>query len=416
MALDILLSAFACDPYFGSDEEVGWQWARELSQRGHRVTVLTRQSHQRDIEKGVAELGRCQNVHFVYHDLPGLHKWLSRLNRRNQIYYYFWQWSARRKVAALLRQKHIDLIHHVTWVSFRQPSFLGGMGVPFVFGPVSGGDEFPLSYARAFSGKERFVEVARVALNRLVRWDPFMRRTFAQADQLYFTSRSHLSLVPGWAAAKAGIELAIASLPSQTLPARAHTMDPARPRFVFAGRCIGWKGLDIGLQAFALVLKAIPGATLTVIGDGTERARWQAMAQELGVAQAIEWAGWVPKAQVLQRYSEYDILFYPSLRDSGGFVVLEALQHGLPVLCFALGGPGQVVTAQCGAPVAPAPTPGAAAQAFAQGAVTLVAQYAGQPDMREACHHRAGEFTWDALVSRIYQIASPDTRGAHTPH
>jgi glycosyltransferase involved in cell wall biosynthesis len=416
MALDILLSAFACDPYFGSDEEVGWQWARELSQRGHRVTVLTRQSHQTDIEKGVAETGHCRDVHFVYHDLPALHKWLSRFNRRNQIYYYFWQWRARRKVASLLQKNHFDLIHHITWVSFRQPSFLGGLGVPFIFGPVSGGDEFPLRYAQAFSRKERFVEVARVALNRLVRWDPFMRRTFTQADQLYFTSRSHLCLVPNWAAAKAGVELAIASLPSQALPPCTHAMDPARPRFVFAGRCIGWKGLDIGLQAFARVLQTIPGATLTVIGDGDERSRWQAMAQALGVAHAIEWAGWVPKAQVLQRYPDYDILFYPSLRDSGGFVVLEALQHGLPVLCFALGGPGQVVTASCGIPVEPAPTPEAAAEDFARGAIALVAQYAAHPDMREACHHRANEFTWDALVSRIYQIATPNTRDAQTPH
>jgi glycosyltransferase involved in cell wall biosynthesis len=296
MNLRILLSAFACDPYFGSDEEVGWQWVRELSSRGHDVTVLTRASHQASIEKCIQETGDCKNVHFVYHDLPTLHSLLRRINRRNQIYYYFWQWSLRKVVKLILREKKFDVIHHITWVSFRQPSFLGGMGVPFYFGPVSGGDEFPLRYSIAFSTKEQFIESARVFLNRLVRWDPFMRRTFQQADKIFLTSRCHLALVPPAAAKKASIELAIASPPTRKAVTRSKQFDPTRPRFLFVGRCIAWKGMDIGLLAFHRILQSTPEATLTVIGDGHERARWEDQANKLGIENSILWKGWIPRS------------------------------------------------------------------------------------------------------------------------
>ena len=208
----VLLSAFACDPYFGSDEEVGWQWARQLSDRGFDVSVVTRKSHKTAIEAHVAKTGECARVRFIYVDLDGLHAILKRVNRRNHLYYYIWQWCAFKAAVAAHRESRFDLVHHVTWVSFRQPSFMWALGIPFIFGPVAGGDEIPKGYAQAFSARQRGIEFLRGTLNAVVRFDPMMRLTYARASRIFLTSEGHRKRLPAAAAASSSARLRTLSL------------------------------------------------------------------------------------------------------------------------------------------------------------------------------------------------------------
>jgi glycosyltransferase involved in cell wall biosynthesis len=398
----ILLSAFACDPYYGSDEEIGWQWARELSGRGLDVTLLTRRSHQAAIERGIEETGQCRSVHFEYIDIDWLHSIVRHINRRNHLYYYAWQavafWRAR-KLHAL---QPFALIHHVTWYSFRQPSFMGLIGAPFYFGPVAGGDEIPPGYTDDFSFKEKVFEAVRRFSNALVRFDPLMCLTFATATRIYFTSKAHLPRVSSSAAAKAAIEFGIGC----DLPAVAAVPDKPRTehgnRLLFVGRCIGWKGMDIGLRIFAQVHKQRPSVSLTVIGDGVERKRWMTKAQSMGLGDAIEWRGWVEKNELQKIYSQYDVFFFPSLRDSGGFVVLEALQCGLPVVCFNLGGPGVVVDETCGQAVVAQDDVAVTVNRFADAVIHVLNLSAAAHDWKTHCIKRVENFTWESLIRRIY--------------
>lgn len=402
----VLLSAFACDPYFGSDEEVGWQWAKHLARRDIDVTVMTRLSHKAAIEQEVARTGEFGKLRFAYVDMPRLHRVLSKINRRNQLYYYAWQWRAWREAARLHQAKPFTLVHHVTWVSFRQPSLMWKLGVPLIFGPVAGGDEIPPGYSQRFSLRQRLVEQARSALNALVRFDPFMRQTYAHARRVYFTSAAHLARVPAFVAAKARVELAIGVEDKAFAPKPpAHSGE----RLLFVGRAIGWKGMDIGLDVFAKALAKRPGLQLTVVGDGEDLPRWRAQAQALGVAHAVAWRGWLPKHEVAAVYAEHDVLFYPSLRDSGGFVVLEALEAGLPVVCFALGGPGVIVDDQVGAAVPAQPDLALTTHHFAEKLLEVVDRLKTDPGLPAACAEHARRFSWQALCARIYDDIAENT-------
>jgi glycosyltransferase involved in cell wall biosynthesis len=403
MTFRVLLSAFACDPIFGSDEEVGWQWAKQLSDRRLDVTVITRRTHQPTIEARVAETGECANVHFAYVDLDTLHAGLKRINRRNHIYYYFWQWQAYKTAKKMNAISQFDLIHHVTWVSFRQPSFMHWVGPPVYFGPVAGGDEVPPGYTRAFSPQQKVVEWLRKFANFVVKFDPLMRMTYRHAQKVFFTSEDHLHRVPAFVRDKAEVDLAIGVEPSpigETNPGLAAQGNGKR--LLFAGRCVGWKGMDLGLEIFAKARAIQPDIALTIIGDGADRARWMAHAAKLGVSDAVEWRGWLPKDTVMALYPEFDALFYPSLRDSGGFVVLEALQNGLPVICFKLGGPGVVVNDSCGAAVPALGDIEKTIDNFAQAVIATLARGKSGTELSTACRARVRAFTWDALFQRIY--------------
>lgn len=403
--MNILLSAFACDPLFGSDEEVGWRWAENLAKRGHHVSVITRDSHRAAIEQRVAETGECALVHFIYHDIPWLHSLLRRINRRNHIYYYFWQWSAASKALSLSSQYRWDVVHHVTWVSIRQPSFMWRLPLRFIFGPVAGGDEIPAGYARRFSLKERVVEVVRAGANRVVRLDPLMRTTYDRAHRVLVTSRQQIALLPKSVQSRAEVVLAIGTNVDDICPVALKTegdRTPNPPRFLFAGRLIGWKGMHIGLRAFAQILKREPQATLTIVGDGVDRVRLEGVAADLGIAQAVIWRGWMSKAELAAAYADFDLLFYPSLRDSGAFVVLEALEAGLPVVCFDLGGPGVIVDETCGEAVSPPQNERDAPLALAEGALRQLERLRTGGVNSTDCQLRAGQFTWSKLVETVY--------------
>lgn len=398
----ILLSAFECNPFMGSDAEVGWQWARQLSMRGFDVTVITRRTHQQEIEQEIAKTGDCTNVHFEYLDIEWLYPCTELINPRNHIYYYFWQVAAYRRAKLLHVIKPFSLIHHVTWVSFRQPSFMGLVGVPMYFGPVAGGDEIPRGYTRSFAFKQRIVETFRGMVNALVRIDPLMWMTYASAEKVFFTSEAHLARVPAFVRQKAQIELAIGCDTPDL--AESEKLSPRRGnRLLFVGRFLGLKGMDIGLRVFARIREARPDVTLTIIGDGVERERWMDTAKELGVEAAIDWMGWLPKSEVLKMYSEFDVFFFPSLRDSGGFVVLEALQQGMPVVCFKLGGPGVLIDDSCGKAVQATPNIDETISDYADAVLRVLSRGMSDTQLAQQCRQRAQLFTWDSLIARIYR-------------
>jgi len=399
MRARILLSAFACDPIFGSDEEVGWQWAKQLSERGLDVTVITRRTHQVPIEQHIEKTGECARVRFEYVDMDGLHAVLKKVNRRNHFYYYFWQWQAYKVAKTMHAVQPFNLIHHVTWVSFRQPSFMGRVGPPLYFGPVAGGDEIPTGYTSAFSWSQKLIEFVRGVANAVVRFDPLMRMTFRQAHTVFFTSVGHLKRVPAFVRDKSHVELAIGIAPALT--PQIHTKAQGK-RLLSVGRCIGLKGMDLGLEIFAQVQRQQPDTTLTIVGDGADRVRWMALADKLGVAHAVVWRGWLAKDAVLALYQEFDLLFYPSLRDSGGFVVLEALQCGLPVVCFKLGGPGVVVNDSCGAAVEALADVQQTKVNYANAVLAVLTRVHTEPALIHVCRARVNDFTWEALIQRIY--------------
>ena len=64
------------------------------------------------------------------------------------------------------------------------------------------------------------------------------------------------------------------------------------------------------------------------------------------VRDRVEFIPRVPQLKLFELYDTHDLLLFPSLHDSGGYVVLEALSHGLPVVCLDLGGPNEIVTSQ----------------------------------------------------------------------
>src|SRR5690606_4537604 len=120
-------------------------------------------------------------------------------------------------------------------------------------------------------------------------------------------------------------------------------IETRRWRALFVGNLLDWKGLELALTAFAAASKAHDRLRLTVVGSGPDRARWKSLARDLGVDSKVTWLDWMSRDRLADVYASHQALLFPSLRDSGGMVVLEAMAHGLPVVCLDAGGPGRIV-------------------------------------------------------------------------
>ncbi|MFZ0704122.1 MAG: glycosyltransferase family 4 protein [Candidatus Korobacteraceae bacterium] len=403
----ILLSAYACEPGKGSEPAVGWMWATELAASGHQVWVLTRDSNRSAIEAGMPSPGPAC-LHFEYCDLPRYARGWKKLPGAIYLYYFLWQALAFRAARRLNRAHHFDRVHHVSFVSLRAPSFMGWLGIPFYFGPLSGGECVPQDLRRGMTRRARAFEFARDCANWLTRFDPLMRSALRQAARIYVTSRDSLNLIPRKYHYKCEVHLAVGITRQQLGFSRRKQVDARRElRCLYTGRLLEWKGLHLAILAMHRLQAHDAPVRLTIIGDGPAKAALLSLASRLGVANRITWHSWLPHTELQSRLHQHDVFVFPSLRDSGGMAVIEALAHGLPVVCTDLGGPGEIVSNQCGRVIA---TTNRSAGDIANSLAAHLRELAENPGLRQSlsigARRRAWEFEFRRLVEAIYQAPS----------
>jgi glycosyltransferase involved in cell wall biosynthesis len=399
----ILLSAYACEPHKGSEPGVGWHWAVELSNLGFEVWVITRANNQPNIDAEIA-INPRPNLYFIYYDLPDWAKWWKKAGRGIHLYYLLWQWGAYKVARKLIHQVKFDWVHHVTFVNVRQPSFMGLLRIPFIFGPVAGGERAPWNLRKSYSVKGWLCDLLRDVLNVLVAFDPLMFVTFANAEKIFVTSDQTLAIIPKKYRSKAEVQLAIGIETCESenisLP---HQVNPEIPRILFVGQLLYLKGLHLGLRAFAKVHENIPNAQLTLIGSGSDKGWLDRESDRLCIGSNIKWMPWIPRNELMGIYKQYDIFLFPSLHDSGGMAVLEALSNGLPVVCFDLGGPGVIVNDTCGRVIK---TKGKNEAQVIQELAEALIDLAVDRDLRKKCsegsRNRALDFQWRHIVMGVY--------------
>lgn len=397
--LRVLISAYACEPGKGSEPGIGWNVAREMA-KWHDVWVLTRANNRPAIESELAT-NPVAGLTFAYYDLPAWLRWWKRGAHGVQLYYYLWQIGAIAVARNLHRTVNFNLAHHVTFVKHWAPSLLAFVPIRFIWGPVGGGESTPPAFRHDLSARGRRYERFRDVARWLGEHDPLVRLTARRSTVALATTEEtaerlrrlgcEVRLLPGVAIAQE--ELALA---------REHpTMNPIAV-FLSIGRLLHWKGFHLGLRAFALA--AVPGAEYWIIGEGPERGRLEALATSLGVAERVRFLGQIPREQVLAHLEDCTALVHPSLHDSGGWVSLEAMAAGKPVICLDVGGPSVQVTHETGFKV-PAKTPDQAVKELADAMLRL----ANEPDLRSKMgatgRRRVQEvFTWERKAEAFDEL------------
>lgn len=175
---------------------------------------------------------------------------------------------------------------------------------------------------------------------------PFLRRAMRGYRELFGQARFLLVEGPAMrqrltrlGAPEERIRIQRIAIDPADYPFRERSWDGNRPlKFLFIGRLVDKKGLDVGLQALAAGAKDFPWR-LTVIGDGPRRAALEAQAVALGVSARVDFAGYKTMEQMRGALDTHDLLLQPSRVAPDGdaeggapTVILEAQAGGLPVI------------------------------------------------------------------------------------
>lgn len=345
--MKILLSAFACTPNTGSETGVGWRWAIELAAAGHDVVVLTDVSRKEKIDLFLKN-NTFENIKFEYFR-PFFIKNLDLNSRTAQFVYTLWQYSLLLFAKKLHREYKFDRIIHITYGVFRHPSFLGFVGPAFMFGPLGGGEDAPWVLKKSLPVKTKFFEFLRTALNSVAKFNPMLNIALWKATIVTTKTNDTLQALPKWVQYKThvlseiGIDMHKREVKSN--PQRRQDNEPFQ--ILYAGRLLGLKGVHFIIKALQLMVAEGLNVKLTIVGSGPLENWLKKVADDLNMGPYIEWRAHVPQVELFDLYQKMHCLAFPSLHDSSGNVVLEALSFGLPVVCLDLGGPATLVNDKC---------------------------------------------------------------------
>ena len=333
--LKVLLSAYACEPGKGSEPEVGWQWALQMA-RFHDVTVLTRANNRPAIESALDLLRARQPLpNFVYHDRGASLLRMKQRWKALKLYYLLWQRSAWEVVARLHEAHRFDLMHHVTFAAFRYPVAIWGHGVPCIWGPIGGIESIPRSLLPWRHPRSLVHEIAR-NIHNFLQTTPFhVLPSRARATTRILVSTFEMQRT----FSKMGIASELTptiGLRTAELPFRPHQQRSGPLKLLYVGNIITLKGIDLALEALRV---SQTQATLDLVGDGNYLSAAQRLVKKLGLEQRTSFLGRLPREQVLALYGKYDAFIFPSLHDTGGYAVIEAMFNQLPVICLDCGGP-----------------------------------------------------------------------------
>ncbi len=325
--MNILYIAYSCNPFAGSEDKIGWCVPYESS-KTNKVYVITKEEQREPVEKYL-QSHPLENIKFYYVDIPNFYKkifkgfmYSGRLNVWN------------RRVLPLAKKicadQKIDVVHQITPIEFRAIGDYGKIAnIKFVCGPLGGGESLPNGLKDYAKGHE-IIEVVRSGINRWYRFKLRITGKLNRCDYIMFANREtrdflgldgNVPLVTEIAADEISIE-------ERTVPKDINK----ELVFLFAGRMVYRKGLELLFDA----IMEIPDEwkyIVKIVGTGPELSHLKHRCELNSLLSAhVQFMGAVEYSEMQREYEMSDVLIMPSIRETTGTVLIEAMSQGMPII------------------------------------------------------------------------------------
>jgi glycosyltransferase involved in cell wall biosynthesis len=326
--------------------------------------------------------------------------WTTKMvfNRFGRIYFERILWKL---FEPRLRAKEFDVVHQLTPLSPTLPAKLAtrcrAVGVPFVWGPLNGGLPWPKGFEAAMRNEREWLSKVR-GLHTML---PGYASTRRNSSAILIGSMSTWSQMPERYRDKCLYLPENAIDPERFSITRSHRA--AKPtRVVFLGRIVPYKGLDILIDAAEPMLRS-GDVTIDVIGDGPQRPELEAMLASRSLP-GVRFLGHVGHDTLQQTLATFDVLGFPSIREFGGAVALEAMALGVVPIVPDYGGLGELVTDATGWRI-PMGTRDELVTRFRATLSSIVADPSQVEERSPRALRRAREqFTWDAKAGSVIEV------------
>ena len=347
--LSILINAYACSPGMGSEPGMAWNWCVNLAKHCE-LHIITEGEFREKIEAALKTLPRGENMHFYYNLVSDEIRKMcwNQGDWRFYTYYKVWQWKTYEMAKDICRHTHIDILHQLNMIGFREPGYLWKIeDIPFVWGPIGGLKQFPEAYLKGAGLKMRLFNRLKNRINvHQIRHDKRVTAALHKASLL-------ISSIPdSYTAIKKYQHLESIIIPETGC---FNAPDVSTERFdektfhaLWVGKFDFRKQLPLALRALAQTKNK--HIILDIYGTGSETQvnTVKQLAKELGIAGQIIWHGNQPNQVVIDAMRRGQLFFFTSVSEDTSTVVLEAISNRLPVLCFNTCGMASVIDEKVG--------------------------------------------------------------------
>jgi len=354
--MKVLIAAITCHPTAGSEAHVGWQ-AVSLLRHEHELWVLTSLWCKEGIEQKVSEEQGWENVHFIYVDEA--EAWGNQPSHPNRMVariqswtrYHSWCRLAGMRAAALAKEVDFDLAHHVTYASWRMGSPLAGLGIPWIWGPIGGGERFPWSLTGILSPVAVAFELFRALSTKVSVFSPAVCRAVSDASLILPNNPETENLLLGLGAGPEKMKRLVQSfLPSEKLsrlkPAyKEHPKSCGMLKIVAGGNLEGRKGVAIALKGLALAKKRGIPFVYRYLGKGPEAGHLKKLSEKLGLSAEVDFCDSLRGDDYIRALQEAHVYLLPSLREGVPLTQMEAMAAGCIPIVMDCGGAGPMARA-----------------------------------------------------------------------
>jgi glycosyltransferase involved in cell wall biosynthesis len=392
----------------GSVSQIGWEWYQRLSKEC-QITLVTHIRNRATLEAAGVPLEDSTVIFIDTEWFAGpLYRFASFCFPRSEhsrfliasLDFFVYDRMAVNKVRKLLTNgQSWDVVHEVTPVSPMAATRLYKLGIPLVLGPWNGAMASPTTFPEIMKAESKWLYPLR-NFGRII--DFFVGST-RNASLILTATSSTLAGISARYRSKCrfllenGVDLNLFKFevwppaPSDSYPLH----------IVFVGRLIPFKGVSMLLEA----LKALSfPVQLTVVGEGPERERLEQITAEFGIAEKVKFTGNLPLSEIGKIMQQAHVFCLPSVRESGGAVLLEAMAVGRPVIAIDFGGPAEIVDEGVGVKL-----PATGKADVIQGLIKQFESVRQEPELwivrgQEGRHRVEKNYSWDAKIAKAIEF------------
>lgn len=403
--MKIFVSAYACEPYKGSEPGIGWNFVNEMSKH-HEVHVLTRQNNKESIGDN-----NTNNIHFHYYDVP---KWLSfwkKGKRGYQTYYYIWQILAYFKYKKFINTNDFDIVHHLTFGANWMPSLFMLTIHKTIFGPVGSEDTYK-PILKTLPNRIKIKEAIRSCVKFFFYYvEPARWFTIRKADLILNHSSQYANYnYPKSIENKVQdcIQTGLNINDKEYLPYQKIKVfnKDEKIKLLICSELIAWKGVLISSKVFSILANELDNIELIIIGEGPEKKTMIKIFTDYDVLSKVTFKGFVDKETMLKNLYESDILLYPGYHHGLATIILQSMYCFLPIISMAGDIISDVVHDNCGLVA-----DGNDINEIEQNLIKNTRELISNNDLRDGLAIKGrknleDKFTWEQLAKNINKIYS----------
>lgn len=386
----ILISAYSCEPIEGGEAAVGWNIAMQIAIY-NKVHIITRTNLRKKIETNISK-EVANNVTFHYYDTPHWMRFYKRKERGMHLYYFLWQIGITNIVRRLKKDIKFDYSMHLTFGNVWLPTFLPYFNIPFIYGPIGGGEGIPHTFLKRMSPYFFCIESIRMLMNSTACINPFFLYKAHRSQAILCRTGQTAELFPQRFQHKIGY-LTDGAIEAEFFKNKAEYCKNKTIRIVSTSRFIALKNVICIVEALNLVPKKYDVECI-MVGKGPELEKVKKMAATC--IHKITFLKHMPRHEVLNQLKQGDIFITPSLKDACNLTLLEAMTVGLPVICLNWSGMAISTDDSCAIRL-PVTNPNQMPKDMAEAIVRLIENPDLRKSMGQAGRKRIREvFNWEA--------------------